>query len=238
MKTLLISALISLSIISCAQETVKGNGNKKIEKRTVEANFTGIGSEGSFDILIEDGPQDGIIYLEGDSNILEKITTEIKGNTLVIGFRKGFNLKFNNKIKVRLKAQNLKSIALSGSGTIKTEGVQKANEMSISISGSGDIDAKVAAENITTAISGSGDVYLSGTAQKLKVGTSGSGDVKAFNLKCADLEVGISGSGNTEITASNSISGAIAGSGDIKYKGNPSKIKVNSAGSGDIIDAN
>ncbi len=238
MKTILITALFSLSLISCAQETVKGNGNMNSETRTVNKNFDGVESAGAFDVVINDAAQDGKIKLEGESNILEKIEVEVQGTTLVIKTKKGVNLNFRKAVKVTLNAQNLKSIGLSGSGNITAKGVQKSNDFSVALSGSGDIETGISAQNTNVAISGSGNIKLSGNSNKLKIGISGSGDVNAFGLKTTDTEIGVSGSGDVEVTCSGSLTGAVAGSGDIFYKGNPSKINVKSAGSGDIIDSN
>ncbi|HLV23338.1 MAG TPA: head GIN domain-containing protein [Moheibacter sp.] len=239
MKTLFITTLFSLSFFSCAQESVRGNGNFITETRNVSADFNEIESAGAFDIIINDVPQDGKIKLEGESNILDKIEVEVQGNTLVIQHKQGYNF-FNNSgsVKVSLNARNLKSLGLSGSGSITAKGIQKVDDFSASLSGSGEIDAKVSAQNVNAAISGSGDIRLSGDADKFKVGISGSGDVKAFALNSKDAEIAVSGSGDTEITVNGNLTASVAGSGDIHYKGNPAKINAQSGGSGDVIDAN
>lgn len=238
MKTFIITAIFGLSMISCAQETVKGNGNFSTEIRNVSKNFEAVGSSGAFEVVINDAPQDGKIKLEGDANILEKIIVEVKENSLVLGTKKGFNLSFKKPVRIIFNAQNLKYIGLSGSGSIKAKGTQNVDEFSAAISGSGDIDAKVSAHKTSTSISGSGDITLSGKTKLLTVATSGSGDVHAFKLKANDVEIGVSGSGDTEIQVSESLTGGVSGSGDIFYKGNPAQIKIASGGSGDVIDAN
>ncbi len=238
MKTIMLITVFSLSLFSCAQETVKGNGNFETEIRNVSKNFDAVGSSGAFEVIINDAPQDGKIKLEGDANILKKINVEVKGNSLILETKKGFNLSFKKPIKITLNAQNLRSLALSGSGSILAKGTQNVEEFSVAVSGSGNIDSKVSSHKVSTAISGSGDITLAGKANFLSVGTSGSGDVYAFKLNVKDAEIGVSGSGDTELTVSGTLTGAISGSGDIKYKGNPVNIKVQSAGSGDIIDAN
>ena len=238
MKTFIITAFFGLSLISCAQETVKGNGNFSTEIRNVNENFEAVGSSGAFEVVINDAPQDGKIKLEGDANILGKIIVEVKGNSLVLETKKGFNLSFKKPVRITINAQNLKYLGLSGSGSIKAKGTQNVEEFTAAISGSGDIEAKVSAHKTSTAISGSGDITLSGKTKVLKVATSGSGDVHAFDLDANDVEIGVSGSGDTEIQVSESLTGGVSGSGDIFYKGNPAQIKIASGGSGDVIDAN
>lgn len=239
MKSIILLSILSISLFSCAQESIKGNGNRITETRNLSSDFDAIESAGAFDVIIHDAPQDGKIKLEGDSNVLDKIEVEIQGSTLVLQHKKGVNF-FNNsgKVTITFNARNLKSIGLSGSGTIKAKAVQKVDDFSVALSGSGDIDARVAATNVTSAISGSGNIVLRGNTQNFKVGISGSGDVKAFQLETQNAEIGVSGSGDVEITANGNLSAAVAGSGDIYYKGNPTQINSKSGGSGDVVDAN
>jgi hypothetical protein len=233
MKSLLLSTIISLSIVSCGQ-TLVGNGNLTTITKQVSAEFDAVSSSGSFDVDIIEGPQDGKIKMEGESNILEKVKIEVKNNRLSIEFEKNLNIRLSKAVKITLTAQNLKSLGLSGSGTITAKGTQKVEEFTAAISGSGDIIAKVKANKTTASISGSGDVNLSGTTENFKVGIAGSGDVLAYDLIAKNAEISVSGSGDTQLTVQENLKGSVAGSGDIFYKGNPSSVKVNSAGSGDI----
>jgi len=127
---------------------------------------------------------------------------------------------------------------LSGSGNITTEGIHKADSFKVGLSGSGDIDIKVSADDVNAGISGSGNIQINGNTDKFTAGISGSGDVNAFGLKANDVEIGVSGSGNVEVTSNGNLKAAIAGSGDVYYKGSPKSINAKSGGSGDVIDAN
>lgn len=237
MKTAFITMMSLLFLTSCAQDKIRGNGNHITETRTVSANFDKVESAGAFDVIIKDAPQDGKIKLEGDSNILEKIEVEVQGNTLVLKTKKGFSINFNGNVEITFSAQNLKSVGLSGSGSILTEGVQKTDDFNVGLSGSGDIDVKVSAQHVTAGLSGSGNINLDGNAESLKTAISGSGDIDAYQLKADKVDVGISGSGNTKVYTDGEINAAIGGSGDVYYKGNPTKVNAKSGGSGDVRKA-
>lgn len=239
MKSFILLTALSISFLSCAQEGVKGNGNRITETRNVTANFNEVESAGAFEVVINNAPQDGKIKLEGDSNILEKIEVEVEGNTLVLKHKKNVgSFNYSGRILITFNAKNLKSIGLSGSGSITAKGTQEVDDFSAALSGSGDIEAKVSANHVNSGISGSGNITLSGKTNSFKTGISGSGDVKAFQLETKDADIAISGSGDVEITSNGSLYGAIAGSGDVHYKGNPSKINIKSGGSGDVIEEN
>ena len=238
MKKLVLITFSLFFLTSCAQETVRGNGKFTKETRKVSGNFNAVESAGAFDVIIKDGNQDGNIHLEGESNILDKIEVKVQGNTLVLKQKQGFNIRSSESVTITFNARNLEAVGLSGSGTLMAEGVQKSDNFKIGLSGSGDIDVKVETKNLDSAISGSGNINVSGNSESLTVGISGSGDVHAYDLKTHNADIGISGSGNTEVNVAGELKAAVAGSGDIYYKGNPEKINAKSAGSGDVIDAN
>ena len=62
----------------------------------------------------------------------------------------------------------------------------------------------------------------------------GSGDVNARGLKANDAEVSTAGSGNVTLTATKSLDASIEGSGDIVFSGNPSSVRRNVSGSGEV----
>ena len=63
---------------------------------------------------------------------------------------------------------------------------------------------------------------------------AGSCKLKAFDLQTESLNAKMAGSNNIEITVNKEISVKIAGSGNVRYKGNADVIKQKIAGSGSI----
>lgn len=233
MKTLLFTIISLFIIVSCAQDRITGNGNIVKETRNI-GKFNEIETGGSYDVHIYDAPQDGKLVIEGESNIISSIETEVIGSKLVIRKKKGFNLSSTKGVKITLNAQNLKSIGVSGSGSLVADGVQNVDKFAAGLSGSGKLTVKVNTQSAGIGVSGSGDVNISGKADKVEIGISGSADVNASNLEANDVSVGISGSGDSNVWAKRSLKGSVSGSGDILYKGEPEKLDVSTSGSGSI----
>ena len=63
---------------------------------------------------------------------------------------------------------------------------------------------------------------------------AGSGTVRAFDCNMDELECKIAGSGDIEASVVNKIKAEIAGSGSVKYKGDPQDIQKKVMGSGKI----
>lgn len=216
---------------------IKGNGDYTTIERSIE-DYDKVSVSGWFDVVLVSGTE-GKLSLEGESNLLEYIKTEVKDGRLNIKPRKGVNLKpssYNNGIVITVPVQEIDAVSLSGSGDIVGKTVLKTNNFKTSLSGSGDISLEVEAQEMEASMSGSGDINLDGTAENFTAKISGSGDIKAYGLEAENVSATVSGSADIEVTANTSIKARVTGSGDISYRGNPKKIDTKSSGSGDITE--
>ena len=241
MKNVFGLILIALFTLSCNAQwgkKIKGNGNVVTIDRSV-GEYDAVAVAGWFDVDIVNG-REGELSLQGEENLLEYIITEVKNGKLTIKVKKGYNLQsstWKRGILVTVPVEEINSVALSGSGDIVGKDVLRADDFSASMSGSGDINLSVEADNLKTVISGSGDIELSGKARDFDVTVSGSGDVDAFDLEADHVKANVSGSANIKVTANQSLTARVSGSGDILYKGDPDKVDSKASGSGDINKA-
>jgi hypothetical protein len=199
--------------VGCAmvdRDTIQGSGTAKTETREL-APFTRIESTGSPDVLVTIGPKQSLT-IEADDNILPVLTTEVKGDRLVIGSSESFSPK--TPIKITITVAELKGAKVTGSGEINATGVTAS-----------DFEAEV---------TGSGDISVGGTANSLKAKVTGSGTLDATKLSVADAIVHVTGSGDAKVNTSKSLNATVTGSGDVQYRGNPSEITENVHGSGSV----
>ncbi|MEN8789125.1 MAG: head GIN domain-containing protein [Flavobacteriaceae bacterium] len=230
-------AFATFATVNAQWKKVKGNGNVVTIERST-ADYDEIAVAGWFDVELVDGAE-GKLQIRGEENLLEYIKTEVKDNKLVIKVKKGVNLKPSSwgnggGILVTVPVKDISSVSLSGSGDVVSKTVIKADNFETRLSGSGDLSLEVEADNVVASLSGSGDVDLSGSAGSFTVKVSGSGDVKAYELSANTVEATISGSADVKVTANEMLYARVSGSGDIQYRGNPTKIDSKASGSGDI----
>lgn len=213
---------------------VNGNGNMVSDTRKTSS-YDKVALVGSMDVRIVEG-KEGNLKVDAESNLQEYILTEVKDGTLKISVEKNISLNpsRNMEITVYVPVEDISGLSVTGSGDVSNAGVLKADELKISVTGSGDIMLNVAANNLYGAITGSGDIKLSGNTNDFSCKVTGSGDFMAYNLKAKNVEAGVSGSGDIEVYASQSLKARISGSGDISYRGNPEKQDFKTSGSGDI----
>ncbi len=237
MKKILTISLAFCTIAATAQwgKRVKGNGNVVTIERSV-GDYDEVSSAGWFDIELVAG-NEGELTLKGEENLLKYIKTEVKNGELIIKTERGVNLRpstWNKGILITVPVEEIRAVRLSGSGDVVSKTTLKSNTFKASISGSGDVTLTVEAESMKASISGSGDMELEGKTTDLDVSVSGSGDIKAFDLIADNVEASVAGSADLKVTANQMLKARVSGSGDITYKGNPSKIDSKSSGSGDI----
>jgi hypothetical protein len=218
---LIVGLLISISGYSCSFDSRNYNNYQDSKKETRDVKqFNSIGLSVSGDlILVQGSPQK--VVLEGSSEDLDKIETEVDGSSLEIKSKSHFSRI--GRIKIYITVENIEALAVSGSGSIVAQGPVKTDHLNLAVSGSGKItlnDLKV--NSINSAVSGSGAINLSGSNAKVNnhdIAISGSGNVFAENIETQVVKVGISGSGSCKVFATDKLEAGVSGSGDVYYKG-------------------
>ncbi len=176
--------------------------------------FDHIAISGGFDkVILKEGNAEGIV-LELNGIDADKIKTEVKGNTLEIGMKKGWYGDFKATLTVTFRS--LREISNSGSSDIESVSTIKGESFEYSGSGSGDFKAVFEVKKLKIRISGSSDMMLTGSADNQEYAISGSGDINASKLKGKSAEVSISGSGDVDLNVDGPVRTAVSGSGDVK----------------------
>ena len=217
-------------------KTIKGDGNLKKETRTV-SEFSSISSRGPLDIKIVPGHSNNI-EVEADENLLPYIETNVENGKLIIQTKKNNNIKSASKMVVYVSMDKIKSLQISGSGNIESDGTLTGDESTeITLSGSGNIHLNSGSfKEVNFAISGSGNIVVKGgNADNVSVAVSGSGNIFVSDISAQNVDVKISGSGNARVNADKSLTAKISGSGNVFYKGSAKNIDSKVAGSGKLI---
>jgi hypothetical protein len=227
MKTnIFIALVLSFLLISVASLAQK-------ERRQVDG-FDEVSMGIAGDLYLRQGSAT-TLELEGDSDDLEDIITEVKSGKLIIRYKKniGWNLR-RERVTLYLTMSEVSSVSLGGSGKIIGENIIESDDLYLSVSGSGRINLALEADEVTQRISGSGNIEVSGEADHADISISGSGNLDALDLEVDHCVVKISGSGRCKITVGDSLEANISGSGSVYYKGNPDRIRSNVSGSGKV----
>ena len=233
-KSILIIALLFVSMTINAQKKIKGNGKMTTITRST-SDYNGIACSGSYDYILVSGTE-GTIKIEGEENLLEYIITEVKDGNLVIKTKDRTNLisSKNKIIKITIPFEDINNVSLAGSGDLWSEDKITATNMNVALAGSGDLKLTIEASSTKASLAGSGDIVLKGSTNDLDANVSGSGNFHGFDLLANNTDVSVAGSGDADVVCNENLKARVSGSGDIKYKGNPKTEDTKVAGSGSI----
>ena len=231
MKTnILVLATILLLNTTSYGCRIEGSGQTVTETRELDT-FSGIELKSSANIYVTQGDKQEV-RIEAEDNLIGKITTVIKNNSLVVDADD--NIRFTKPVTIYLTVKDLCLVELTGSGNIVTRSQFQCEFMNLKLSGSGDIRVMVDSKSLKANLSGSGNLDLKGSSSETDIRISGSGNIDARELNSFRSAVAISGSGTSTVDVKNDLNVTITGSGNVYYVEEPGKISSKIIGSGEI----
>jgi hypothetical protein len=195
---------------SSSSDALQGSGVAATQTRSL-ASFSGVELAGSNTVTIRAGSTQSIV-VHADDNLLGRVTTGVRGGSLVIGNSGSY--KTESPMSVEITVPSLETLTLSGSGTVTADAVRS--------------------QQLRVTLSGSGVVRASGAVTRLDVSLDGSGDVQLEDLVARDAKAVLNTSGRILVSATNSLEASVRGSGVIVYGGNPAHVTTSVTGSGVI----
>jgi len=178
------------------------------------------------------------LQIHTDENIFSILDVNVRNNQLIIDVKKGCNIR-PSKLVIYTCSHNLNQVSLNGSGNFRLKGEVNSNDLTLGITGSGNLIAdSLLCNNLSVNITGSGNTKLTGASNRSSFTIAGSGNIRAFDYLVQELTSQVSGSGNIEALVYDKLDAKIAGSGDIRYKGNPQSVNSSVTGSGKIKAVN
>ena len=226
----ILALLVILVSVLSACNVVRGSGDVISESREVSG-FDSVNLSGAGDVIITQGEGESLT-IETDDNIMEYITSEVRGGTLYLGTEELTNV-MATRLVFTLGVDELTAVDVSGSGSIKAASIE-TDSLELGISGSGSVDVdSLTADELNVRISGSGDVRLAGETPEQDIDISGSGQYEAGDLLSESVVVSISGSGEATIWTTGSLDADVSGSGMVNYYGTPT-VNSSTSGSGEV----
>ena len=147
--------IILLSVTACS--ITKGSGQVTTETRQV-AGFTKVELSGTGELTIEKTATESLT-ISAEDNMLPLLTSEVSGDTLVLGTKPNAEIVPSKPITYSLTVKDLTGLSVSGSGSVRA--------------------SDLATTSLSTKISGSGTITPSGTVNDQDLDISGSGGLSS-----------------------------------------------------------
>jgi putative autotransporter adhesin-like protein len=188
-----------------------GSGVAATQARSLPQ-FTGVDLAGDNNIIVHVGARQSVI-IHADTNLLRRVTTQVRSGRLVIGTTPG-NLNARAPMVVTVSVPSLDALTLHGAGNITATGINS--------------------RNLTVLLPGSGNIHVTGTATRLDVTMSGEGTALLRQLIARDVNAALRGDGAIMLTATHRLNASVSGSGTILYGGNPPHVTTKVSSNGTI----
>ncbi|WP_062054899.1 head GIN domain-containing protein [Aquimarina longa] len=215
-----------------AQNKLKGNGNV-ISKERVVSPFNEIIIKGVYSVYLNQGEKESVI-VETDENLQDIVVVKNQGETLILGWKKGVNIKKKTKMNVYVTLKDVTKLEIKGVGNVKTKSKLSLNELDVKVSGVGNTFLELECKKLNTKVTMVGNLILEGKVTEVSLDNNGTGALKAFKLITQKLEVNNSGIGKVEVNAQKEISITSSGIGSVYYKGGAKTTELNHHGMGKI----
>jgi hypothetical protein len=236
MKNLIYSVL---SVILIIASTIFCASAQNSETRKVTG-FKYLVSGVTCDVHVKiDGTES--LRISTNSDVGKVIKTFVENDTLKINYIDNLADGQGNSdgpVDIYVTAKSLSSVVKNGAGSIDIDGALTGNNVNITSNGSGIIKSSVDCKNLKIVMCCSGRINVDGTADKADITTNGASMVNGAGLKTKNALVSLTGSGDIYLSAENTVSAQIEGSGSVRYSGNAVITNSKSDGPGSISKAN
>lgn len=213
--SVLLAALLGLSISACTPYGVWGSGNVVSETRNVSG-FTRIQLDGPGDLTFTQGAQDSLT-VQTDDNILPLVTSDVRDGELQLGL-KGGQFQSVTKLVYTVTVRDLSALT-TNSNSVGT------------ITGS-----NINTDKLTVRRDGGGHMTLSGMVREQNVTLAGAGDYNGEGLRSETAVIVLQGANHANVSVSNTLDATIESAGTISYRGDP-HVTSHISGAGTVTKA-
>jgi hypothetical protein len=208
---------------------VDGNGKVVKENREVKS-FTALKVGGAFDVYLTQGDKEELI-VEADENLMNLITTTVRGNTLIINTKK--NIRDADELNLYITFKELEKMDFSGAVEVESDGKLTFDRLLIKGSGASEIDLKLTANKLECNFSGASEIDLTGQADYCSMKCSGASELDAEDFVVKEYNIEITGAGEGVINCTDILNASVSGAASIRYYGDP-KVDTHISGAGSI----
>ena len=202
--------------------------------------FTEVNFEGSAQWVLIPSDIEKLVIVSDNEDVFNYVDNDIKGGVLTISTTdKNKNItKLFKSVTIKVYFKTIESVSLSGVGSVKTEEMFQAKDLTATLKGTGNMHLKVQCSNFIGNMQGTGALFAKGTSDESVVRVEGVGSFEGYDFISTDMNVTVSGVGGATVLVSNRLTATINGVGSIRYKGEPETKNLNTNGLGSIKRSN
>ena len=155
------------------------------------------------------------VELRTDDNLLDYVIVEVRRGTLILDMDDNIgDIQTDEGFHYRISMPSFVALKIDGVGNVEAEGLQN--------------------EHFDLQMDGVGNVELQGTVDRLEVEMDGVGDADLRDFEAKEARIEVDGVGTVICTVTESLDATVNGMGNIKYYGDPPKVRESVDGFGKV----
>lgn len=224
MKTLVASLL--LGIVSCVSLTanaqdggIVGNGQIVKQQRTIDT-FHKLTVRVGMRVRIAAGNA-GQAELEGESNVLPHVITQVKNGELTVMLNEHTHFKNTKGVTVTIHVPQLDQVMVSTGCSVTSDLPIQASTLTTTVETGSNMTAPISAKSLKLTVQEGSRASLQGTATDATIRMSGAGKLDADKLTVERADIRIDGASKATIHVTKTLAATADGVSSITYSGNP-----------------
>lgn len=190
-------------VLGSGDTTVTGSDKTATESREVSG-FSGVRLDGAGQLTIKQGDTESL-SITADDNLLPYLTSEVSGQTLVLGIKSGTRISTSNKIVYQVTAKTLNAIDIEGGAEVDAQGIN--------------------ADSLAVTLKGGATLKVAGKVSQQSVTFDGGGNYDGQALDSETAQVTCKGAGLIVVRVSKTLDVKIDGAAVVEYIGSPQVTK-------------
>ena len=226
MKTLIKSIAVLLLFFSV------GNNTTLVAQADLEY-FNGIDLKGNIEVNLVYGTETGV---DIDKYDWSKVSLEVDRGILSVKRKKPFKIKEyeNEAIKVTITYNKLNSIKARAGAHLRADHTLKSQHLHIDLNSGAEARLTIEAGELEASASEGAQLKLRGNVESFEAKVATGAQIEAYRLESEYAYIKAVTGGEAEVNASEMIEASAHTGGQVDYRGNPKKVRVNDRLGGDI----
>ncbi|MCK8492954.1 MULTISPECIES: head GIN domain-containing protein [Spirosoma] len=217
--TFLLGSIFFISQPTNAQDGVVGNGQIVKQQRNLTA-FSKLAVRVGMRVRIATGNA-GQAELEGESNVLEHVVTDVKNGELTIMFDPDTHIKNTKGVTVTVHVPKLSQVLVSTGCSVTSDLPIQSDNLAVTVETGSRLNTPVNTQKLTLTVRDGSQATVQGTAASANIRLSSAGKLDAAKLTIERADVRLDAASQATIHVTETLAASADGVSTIRYSGNP-----------------
>lgn len=215
-----------------AQKPVKLSSDTKTKSFDF-SNYTKLDVASDFHVNVTLGQQDAIT-VKANSNLMDYVKVYKEGNTLFLRLKKNTWFKGKMVLDVDLSTKMITDYAASSDAVVILNTPLKTDKVHISCKGDAIFKGALHVNSLVVQAKSDAQVKVTGSAKTMTADLKSDSEFKNRDFTVNDLTISLNGDSQATVTVTKSLNATANGDSELRYAGNPAKVKQSARGDSDI----